>query len=115
MKINVDLSGRVALVTGAGQGIGRAIAQRLAECGAKVWVNDINPDTARAATEAIRATGGEAVDYVVSVDDRAGVQAMVQATIERWGRLDILVNNAGVEPTARYWIWPRKFGIKRWP
>jgi 3-oxoacyl-[acyl-carrier protein] reductase len=100
MKIKVDLSGKVALVTGAGQGIGWAIAQRLAECGAKVCVNDINSDTARVATETIKATGGEAVEYIVSVDDSAGVQAMVQAITERWGRLDILVNNAGVEPTA---------------
>jgi 3-oxoacyl-[acyl-carrier protein] reductase len=100
MKISVNLSDKVALVTGAGQGIGRAIAQRLAECGAKVCVNDINAAAARATAESIQAGGGEAMDYAVSVDDGAGVRGMVQAVTKRWGRLDILVNNAGVEPTA---------------
>lgn len=100
MKISVDLAGKVALVTGAGQGIGRAIALRLAESGAKVCVNDTNSETAWTTVEQIRAGGGEAVDYVVSVDDSQGVQAMVQAVTGQWGRLDILVNNAGIEPTA---------------
>jgi 3-oxoacyl-[acyl-carrier protein] reductase len=100
MKINVDLAGKVALVTGAGQGIGRAIAQRLAESGAKVCLNDINPETARITVEQIRAGGGEAMDYVVSVDDSSGVQTMFQVVTGRWGRLDILINNAAIEPTA---------------
>lgn len=101
MKINVDLSGQVALVTGAGQGIGRAIAQRLAGCGAKVCVNDINADTAQATVELIQASGGdEAMAFTASVDDKSGVQAMVQKIVEAWGKLDILVNNAGIEPTA---------------
>lgn len=100
MKISVDLSDKIALVTGAGQGIGRAIVQRLAECGAKVCANDINAATTQAAVEAIRASGGEAIEHIVSVDNGPGVQVMVDSVIQRWGRLDILVNNAGVEPTA---------------
>lgn len=100
MKINTNLSDKVALVTGAGQGIGQAIARRLAECGTKVCVNDINSNTAQAVVEDIQASGGEAIDYIVSVDDGAGIQAMIKTVTQHWGRLDILVNNAGVEPTA---------------
>jgi 3-oxoacyl-[acyl-carrier protein] reductase len=100
MKIAIDLSGKVALVTGAGQGIGRAIAQRLAESGAKVCINDINPGTAQGTAETIQAKGGQAMEFVVSVTDKMSVGAMVQTVVEQWGRLDILVNNAGIEPTA---------------
>ncbi|HXV43575.1 MAG TPA: SDR family NAD(P)-dependent oxidoreductase [Anaerolineae bacterium] len=100
MKIAVDLSGKVALVTGAGQGIGRAIAQRLAESGARVCINDIIPGTAQGTAETIQAKGGQAMEFVVSVTDKMSVGTMVQTVVEQWGRLDILVNNAGIEPTA---------------
>ncbi|NJN93371.1 MAG: SDR family oxidoreductase [Anaerolineales bacterium] len=100
MKINVDLSGQVALVTGAGQGIGRAIGQRLAGCGARVCINDINADTAQATVELIQSSGGEAMAFIASVDDKNGVETMVQTVVEAWGKLDFLVNNAGIEPSA---------------
>lgn len=93
----VDLRGQVALVTGAGRGIGRAIAQGLSDSGASVAVNDIDPQTA-AMTDSI--LEGEAQAFVADVSDPAAVQAMIDKTVSTFGRLDILVNNAAVEPFA---------------
>ncbi len=95
------LDGRVAIVTGAGQGIGRAQALALAQAGAKVVVNDVPPaagakSTARATVEAIRAAGGEAVAALESVSDWAGAERVVQTATSLYGGLDIVVNNAGV-------------------
>jgi 3-oxoacyl-[acyl-carrier protein] reductase len=98
--VNTDLAGRVALVTGAGRGIGRAIALGLAAAGARVAVNDINPDTAEQSAAAIRAAGGEAYAVVADVANRLAVRLMFDDLLARWGRLDILINNAGVEPHA---------------
>lgn len=116
MTIAVDLSEKVALVTGAGQGIGQVIGQRLASCGAKVCVNDVDPDTARDSAQAIQASGYQAMDYVVSVDNKRGVQGMIDGIIESWGRLDILVNNAGIEPTGSVlemdeWSWDKTLAV----
>jgi NAD(P)-dependent dehydrogenase (short-subunit alcohol dehydrogenase family) len=97
--------GRVAIVTGAGGGLGRAHALALAERGAKVVVNDLGgarDGTGGAATaaetvaEEIRAAGGAALANGASVTDPAAVEAMVAAVIAEWGRVDILVNNAGI-------------------
>ena len=85
--------GRVALVTGAGSGIGRAIAARLAEEGARVVVNDIRKDTAEATAQAI---GGGAIALVADVADSGQVRAMVEEAGRRFGALDVLVNNAGI-------------------
>ncbi len=100
MTMKLDFSGKVAIVTGAGRGIGQVIAQRLAWSGARVCVNDINPESARATVKAIRAAGGEALDYAASVDYQHGVEVMCQMINKTWGRLDILVNNAAIEPVA---------------
>jgi 3-oxoacyl-[acyl-carrier protein] reductase len=100
MTMKIDLSGKVAVVTGAGQGIGQAIAQRLAWSGARVCVNDVSSESARNTARAIRAAGGEALDYAGSVDYQHGVEAMCQMLNKSWGRLDILVNNAAIEPVA---------------
>lgn len=90
----MSLTGRTALVTGAAQGIGRAIALRLAGEGAKVAVADIDGDAAAAAVEA--AEGLELLAVPLDVTDPASVQAGVARVVDAWGTVDILVNNAGV-------------------
>ncbi len=91
----MDLSGRVAIVTGAGAGLGRAHALLLARRGARVVVNDLGP-AAQAVADEIAAGGGEAAASQCSVADEAAVQAMVAEAHARWGRVDLLVNNAGI-------------------
>lgn len=91
------LQDKVALVTGASRGIGRAIAQALAAAGAKVCVNYAS--SAGAAEEvvaAIQSQGGEAFAQQADVSQEAEVEVLVKAVMERWGRLDVLVNNAGI-------------------
>jgi 3-oxoacyl-[acyl-carrier protein] reductase len=90
----------VALVTGAGRGIGRAIAVALAEEGVRVCVNDINPDAASAVVREIQSRNGHAFDYAADVSNKMRVGPMIEAVRDRWDRLEILVNNAGVEPKA---------------
>jgi len=91
----IDLSGRVALVTGASRGIGRAIAVRLAAQGATV-VAAAREQNAAATVEEITAAGGTAEAASVDVGDAAAIDALVAGTLSRHGRIDILVNNAGI-------------------
>jgi len=106
------LSGQVALVTGAGRGIGREIAIALADAGAKVVVNDIGAaldggasgeTPAEEVVAVIRAAGGEAVADMHSVSETATAEAMVAAAVASFGRLDIVVNNAGILRDRMIW------------
>ncbi|MBA2682765.1 MAG: SDR family oxidoreductase [Ktedonobacteraceae bacterium] len=91
---------KVALVTGAAQGIGYAIAERLAQAGASVVIVDIHADAAEKAAESIRAQGNKSVAIRADVTQREDVEAMVAQTLERFGHIDILVNNAGITGRA---------------
>lgn len=91
-----SLEGRVALITGAGRGIGFAFAQALARAGAQVIINDLRSETAEEACHAIQTAGGRAVPAVFDVTDFDGLDAQVDRLVAASGRLDILMNNAGI-------------------
>ena len=91
-----SIEGRVAIVTGAGGGLGREHALYLARWGARVVVNDLAPSAVEAVAQEIRAAGGMALPFAASVTDEAAVDAMVKRTLSEWQRVDILVNNAGI-------------------
>jgi NAD(P)-dependent dehydrogenase (short-subunit alcohol dehydrogenase family) len=94
--VDKALSGLRALVTGAGRGIGRAVAERLAAGGAAVMCADLLADQARETAGRIRAAGGQAQAVAADVSQQADIDRMVAATVEALGGLDVLVNNAGV-------------------
>ena len=92
----MPLTDQVALVTGSGRGIGRAIALALAAQGAHLVINDVDAASAEATAADIRALGREALVAGANVVEEAQVEAMIEAIMERFGRLDVLVNNAGL-------------------
>jgi len=95
----LDLSGKVAVVTGASQGIGASIVTRLAEAGAKTVVHYRNNKTeAEAVLQNIHAKGGDAIAHSCDLSSEDGVAGLIEASISRFGRLDIMVNNAGIFP-----------------
>ena len=96
------LENRVAIVTGAGQGIGRACAERLASEGARVVISDIEDDRGLAVTKAIKATGRDSHYCHCNVAERLDVHNLVAKALEAYGQIDILVNNAGVIDTADF-------------
>ncbi|MDD5563713.1 MAG: 3-oxoacyl-ACP reductase FabG [Thermoanaerobaculaceae bacterium] len=101
MSIETGLKGKVAIVTGAAAGIGRATARRFAQEGAKVAAWDVSDGKADELTAEIQAAGGEALFAKVNVADGAAVAEAAAAVIARWGRIDVLVNNAGIVRDAQ--------------
>ncbi|QKC98525.1 SDR family NAD(P)-dependent oxidoreductase [Mesorhizobium sp. NZP2298] len=92
----MSVNGRIAIITGAGGGLGRAHALYLARQGAKVVVNDLSHEAAERVAAEIVAAGHEAVAIAASVTDEAAITAMTVQAMQRWGRVDILINNAGI-------------------
>lgn len=111
-----EFKGKIALVTGAGRGIGRAIAQAFAAHGAQVAGNDISPVSLDETIAQIKAAGGEAKGIVADVSKKMAVQTMIEEILDEWERIDILINNAGVEPHAPLleldeWDWRRTIDV----
>jgi NAD(P)-dependent dehydrogenase (short-subunit alcohol dehydrogenase family) len=96
----MSLAGKVAIVTGAAKGIGRAIASRFARDGVRVMLSDIDVASGEASADALRKAGGAARFTPCDVGDRAACETLVRATVAAFGRLDILVNNAGIVHAA---------------
>jgi NAD(P)-dependent dehydrogenase (short-subunit alcohol dehydrogenase family) len=93
-----DVSGKVAVITGSTRGIGRAIAERMAEGGAKVVISSRKADACNEVAAHINAQGGTAIAHAASISDRAALQGLVDRTVSEWGKIDILVCNAAVNP-----------------
>jgi meso-butanediol dehydrogenase/(S,S)-butanediol dehydrogenase/diacetyl reductase len=100
--MNTALNGRSVLVTGAGRGIGAAMAKALAEAGGRLTVADIDRDTAESVAAEIGAAGGEAIAVEADVTSRAAVKGMIGAAVEAFGRLDVVFNNAGIAQTRPF-------------
>jgi 3-oxoacyl-[acyl-carrier protein] reductase len=97
LAVTLDLSGKIALITGAGRGIGRATALKLGAAGAKIAVNyNASEAAAEEVVGAIASAGGEARAIKADVSQSAQVDKMVNALVKEWGKVDILVNNAGI-------------------
>jgi NAD(P)-dependent dehydrogenase (short-subunit alcohol dehydrogenase family) len=114
--VRSNFENQVVLVTGAGRGIGRAIALAFAREGARVAVNDINPATCEAVAQEIRSDGGQAAAFHADVANKLAVQSMLIDLEDRWGRVDVLINNAGVEPHKSIvqldeWDWNRTIDV----
>lgn len=107
---------QVVLITGAGRGIGRALAVAFAVQGAHIAANDLNPIGIQQTLAEVEAAGGQGREYIYDVAKRMPVQALLDQVLEDWGRVDILINNAAVEPVAAIldmdeWDWHRTLDV----
>ena len=114
-----ELEGRVAIVTGAAQGMGRSVAERLAAAGAALVVSDVRAGPVEEVASALRSGGAESLGVECDVTSGADVRRMVEAAISRFGRVDILINNAGVLRPTRLidipeeeWDWVVAVNLK---
>jgi NAD(P)-dependent dehydrogenase (short-subunit alcohol dehydrogenase family) len=115
----MKLAQRVAVITGAGSGIGRAMALRFASEGARILAADVNAAAAEATADAVRERGGEAAPFAVNVVEPEQVRLMVERARDRFGRIDILCNNAGIGSTTtvvdedpEQWDWVMAVNVK---
>lgn len=114
--MNHDLSGKVAIITGAGQETGATIARALAAAGARVAVNDLNPDRIAKLAAEIRQTGGQVIDITADVSNKFQCVNIVETTRAEWERIDILVNATTIEPNVSIlkmdeWEWMRALEV----
>lgn len=110
------LENKVVLITGAGKGAGRALAEAFAEHGAIIAANDISPINVEEVVDGIIARGGKAKAYVEDIAKKVGVQAVVNSVEDDFGRIDILINHAAVEPHGSLlkmdeWDWHRTLDV----
>ncbi len=111
-----DLAGKVALITGAGRGLGRALSLAFSARGVRVAANDISPINLDETMAQIRAAGGQAQDYVADIASKLALQTMLDQIHDAWGRLDILIQHARVKPRAALlamdeWDWRRTLDV----
>ena len=111
-----EFAGKVVLITGAGKGAGRALAEAFAARGARVALDDISPINVEEVTAQIIANGGQARTYLHDVAKKVGVQALVNQVEDDWGRVDILIQHAAVEPHTPLlnldeWDWHRTLDV----
>lgn len=117
MNFSIDLTGQTAIVTGAGMGIGRAIALALAASGAALTINDLNPDRVETVAQQIMATGGNALAVQADVSNRFQASALIEQTRDAFGSVNIFVNAAGVyKPNDTLnkldeWDWRRQLDV----